>query len=231
MFIFIRNSINPIISKLSKVASLSKSELNYVSFSSFNVNTHVRNNHGNKLSNSKLVARNFTTFSYNLQKENKNEIVESKEGAYAGLTLGEKVKEAGKDASYIGVILLGLGVLGVIVYAVGQELFSSSSPSGIYGSALKLCKQNTQIIDALGQPIKGYGETTRRGRRRHVSHLEFMEDGVKHIRMKFYIEGPHKKGTVTLESKQNDRGKYEVCFIYVELDGYPSRVIVVEDNR
>lgn len=37
-----------------------------------------------------------------------------------------------------------------------------------------------------------------------VSHHEFMKDGLKHMRLKFYIEGsePGLKGTVHSESKQ-----------------------------
>ena len=30
---------------------------------------------------------------------------------------------------------------------------------------------------------------------------------------------------------QNERGKYELRFIFVELDGGPMRTIVIEDNR
>ena len=56
-----------------------------------------------------------------------------------------------------------------------------------------------QLIVALGTPLKGHGETSRRGRRRHVSHLEYEKDGIKHMRQKFYIQGPHGKGTVQLE--------------------------------
>ena len=30
---------------------------------------------------------------------------------------------------------------------------------------------------------------------------------------------------------QNERGKYELRFLFVELDGRPNRTIVIEDNR
>ena len=32
--------------------------------------------------------------------------------------------------------------------------------------------------------------------------MEFMKNGVKHMRMKFYIEGPIRRGTVNLEVYQ-----------------------------
>lgn len=34
------------------------------------------------------------------------------------------------------------------------------------------------------------------------SHVEYDVGGVKHMRMKFYIEGQHRKATVNLEMKQ-----------------------------
>lgn len=89
-----------------------------------------------------------------------------------------------------------------------------------------------QVISVLGEPVKGYGEVTRRGRRQHVrycasrasgklgvvserrelqlcslvpdSFIEYVKDGLKHMRVKFYIQGsePGKQGTVHLEVKE-----------------------------
>ncbi|XP_041376415.1 mitochondrial import inner membrane translocase subunit Tim21-like [Gigantopelta aegis] len=160
----------------------------------------------------------------------KKEIVEAKESPYAHLTMAEKVKEAGKDATYTGVIIIGVGVTAVMFFAIGRELFSSQSPSGLYGKALKMCEKNDQLKSMLGEPMKGYGETTRRGRRRYVSHQEYIENGVKYMRIRFYIEGPYAKGTVNLEVKQNESGKYEYRYIVVDLDGYPRRSVLVVDN-
>lgn len=154
----------------------------------------------------------------------------ARKSPYAGLTMGEKVKEAGKDIYYTGFIIAGLGVLGMMAYYIGSELFSSGSANGVYTKAFKLCKSNTQVIDNFGEPLKGYGEMTRRGRRRHVSHLEYDKEGVKHMRMKFYIEGPIRKGTVNLEVYQNE-GRYQYRYMFVELDDNPYRTIIIEDNR
>ncbi|KAM4689322.1 mitochondrial import inner membrane translocase subunit Tim21 [Discoglossus pictus] len=149
-------------------------------------------------------------------------------------TATQKVKEAGRDFTYFIVVLIGIGVTGGLFYVVFTELFSSSSPSKIYGEALDKCRSHPEVIGAFGEPIKGYGETTRRGRRQHVSHLEFIKDGVKCMRLKFYIEGsePRKQGTVHLEVKENPESKkYEFQYIIVEIDTYPRRTIVIEDNR
>lgn len=137
----------------------------------------------------------------------------------------------GKDATYTGVIVLGVGVTCLMFYAVGRELFSSQSPSGVYSKAFKLCRKTYEVVDTFGEPMKAFGEMTRRGRRRYVSNVEYEKEGVKHMRMKFYLEGPHRKGTVHLEAKKNERGKYEFRYIFVELDDYPRRTIIVEDNR
>lgn len=53
--------------------------------------------------------------------------------------LGEKIKENTKTASYMGVILLGVGVTGIMFYAIFRELFSSQSPNSVYSEALEKC--------------------------------------------------------------------------------------------
>ncbi|XP_067234407.1 mitochondrial import inner membrane translocase subunit Tim21-like [Chanodichthys erythropterus] len=146
----------------------------------------------------------------------------------------QKVKQAGKDFTYLIVVLIGLGVTGGLLYVVFQELFSSSSPSKIYGKAFEKCRSHPEVIGAFGEPIKGFGETSRRGRRQQVSHVEYMKDGIKYMRLKFYIEGsePGLRGTVHSESKENpETGKYEFRYIFVDIDAYPRRTVVIEDNR
>lgn len=53
--------------------------------------------------------------------------------------------------------------------------------------------------DALGAPIKGFGEESRRGRRQHVAHQLFDRNGTNHMAMQFYIQGIRNKATVKLE--------------------------------
>ena len=78
------------------------------------------------------------------------------------------MKETTKTASYLGVIIGGLGVTGAIFYIIFKELFSSESPNNIFSAALDKCIENTKVQDMLGAPIKGHGEESRRGRHRHV---------------------------------------------------------------
>lgn len=166
--------------------------------------------------------------------ENRGKSVSRFQAGSPQASTARKVKEAGRDFTYLIVVLIGLGVTGGLLYVLFQELFSSSSPNKVYGKAFNLVKSNPEVIGAFGEPIKCYGETTRRGRRQHVSHLEYLKDGLKHMRLKFYIEGsePGIKGTVHSESKENiETGRYEFRYIIVEMDTYPRRTIIVEDNR
>nr|XP_056710644.1 mitochondrial import inner membrane translocase subunit Tim21 [Euleptes europaea] len=152
----------------------------------------------------------------------------------ASLSAAQKVKEAGRDFTYLIVVVVGIGVTGGLFYVIFKELFSSSSPSKIYGDALEKCRAHPEVIGVFGEPIKGYGEATRRGRRQLVSHIEYVKDGLKYMRLKFYIEGSEKgrQGTVHLEVKENpESGKYEYRYIFVDIDVYPKRTIIVEDNR
>ncbi|NWW45613.1 TIM21 translocase, partial [Pedionomus torquatus] len=160
--------------------------------------------------------------------------VQSGRSEGTALSAAQKVKEAGRDFTYFIVVLVGISVTGGLFYVIFKELFSSSSPSKIYGDALEKCRSHPEIIGVFGESIKGYGEATRRGRRQFVSHIEYVKDGLKYMRLKFYIEGfeSGKQGTVHVEVKENpEKGRFEVRYIFVDVDTYPRRTIVVEDNR
>lgn len=159
--------------------------------------------------------------------------VHSQSGETA-ISTAQKVKEAGRDFTYLIVVIIGISITGGLFYVIFKELFSSSSPNKIYGKALEKCRSHPEVISVFGEPLKGYGEMTRRGRRQHVSFIEYVKDGLKHVRVKFYIQGsePGKQGTVHAEVKENpESGEYEFRYIFVDLETYPRRTIVIEDNR
>ncbi|XP_067006942.2 mitochondrial import inner membrane translocase subunit Tim21 [Anabrus simplex] len=168
---------------------------------------------------------------YSTEKENKSSLTEVKSKEIGAAATFEQVKETTKTVSYLGVIVVGVGVTGIMFFAVFQELFSSKSPNSVYSAALDKCCNEPRILNALGDPIKGFGEETRRGRRRHVSHLLYEKDGINYLRMKFYIQGSRRRGTVHLEMRENDKGKYEYRYLFVQLDDYPRDTIILEDNR
>ncbi|XP_076234247.1 mitochondrial import inner membrane translocase subunit Tim21 isoform X2 [Calliopsis andreniformis] len=143
----------------------------------------------------------------------------------------EVVKENVKSAGYLGVIIIGLGITFFMFYITFNELFSSKSSNGVYIKALNICKIHPKVIDALGQPIKAYGEENRRGRRNHINHIIFEKDGVRHMRMKFYIQGIRRRGTVNLEVQENESGDYVYTYLYVLVDDIMKTAIKIEDNR
>jgi len=116
--------------------------------------------------------------------------------------IGEKIKENTKTASYTAIIIAGLGVTCVMFFAIFRELFSSESPNNIYADALKRVVEDPRVQDAIGAPIKGFGETSRRGRRQHVAHSSYERNGKPHMRMQFYVQGLRNKATVQLESRR-----------------------------
>jgi hypothetical protein len=146
-------------------------------------------------------------------------------------SLAYAVVQAGKDFTYLLVVLGGFAVAGFLLWSVGSEFFSSNSPQTVYSKALKRVRLDPQVVDALGGPISGHGELSGRGRRREPLHQEYVVEGVTYMRMKFYVKGSLRSGTVQLDMKTNVQGKYELRFLFVELDGRPKRTIVIEDNR
>lgn len=147
------------------------------------------------------------------------------------LTVGAKVVQAGRDFTYLIAILVGFGLVGFLFYSVGSEFFSSNSPSSVFTQALKRVRADERIKEILGEPITGHGEESGRGRRRHLNHLEYVVDGRTYMRMQFYVSGSRRKGKAHIDLKKNDSGKYELRFLFVELIGYPSGTIILEDNR
>lgn len=145
--------------------------------------------------------------------------------------LGEKVKETTKTASYLGIILLGVGVTGTLFYAIFNELFSSMSPNNVFSAAVKRCLSETRLEDKLGAPISAYGEETRRGRRQHPAYMGFLDNqGKKHLRMKFYLQGAFHKGTCSLEMVENDSGYYEYKYLIVDVNDLAQTRLVLEDS-
>lgn len=142
----------------------------------------------------------------------------------------ERIKQGTKDATNISVILLGLGVTGFIFFVVFKELFSSKSPSAVFSTALRKCKQDPRVTEALGEPIKGHGEMNSRGRARHVTSVEYENNGKTYMRVKFYLKGSKgHKATVQCETRK-DSPKSHFRYLFVQLD-YSNQVIIVEDNR
>ncbi|KHJ46040.1 hypothetical protein D918_03703 [Trichuris suis] len=143
------------------------------------------------------------------------------------------VAQAGKDLSYLTIIIVCVAVTGTIAYTVIHELFSSNRPNAIHSKTLKLLLANEQIVDILGLPIKSKGETNRGGRSRHVRHFEFERNDRQFMRMVFHVTGSRKKGTVQLELEklQDNAGKYQYRYVLFQSNDHPKETVVLVDKR
>ena len=53
--------------------------------------------------------------------------------------------QAGKDMTYLAVILGGFALTGFLFWSVGSEFFSSNSPSAIFTQALNRVKSDPRV--------------------------------------------------------------------------------------
>lgn len=107
----------------------------------------------------KLTTKSLSTAPFSWQKErpqNDTTLARSDSSSRTDIStdvrpMGERIKENTKTASYFGVIVLGIGVTGVIMFVVFRELFASSSPNNVYSDALKACIDVSfvNLIEAL----------------------------------------------------------------------------------
>eukprot|EP00095_Tigriopus_kingsejongensis_P010536 maker-scaffold349_size200065-snap-gene-1.22 protein:Tk10536 transcript:maker-scaffold349_size200065-snap-gene-1.22-mRNA-1 annotation:"tim21-like mitochondrial-like" len=141
-------------------------------------------------------------------------------------------RENVKTATYGSVIVVGLGITAIVLYNVLSELFSTSSPQKLFQKASEKCVQDPKIQDLLGEPIKAFGEETRRGRRRHVSHMDYVDKaGRKGLRVQFYLQGVRKRATVQIDAREGESGTMKTRFIIASADDLLGTTVVVEDNR
>lgn len=92
-------------------------------------------------------------------------------------------------------------------------------------------------MDSLGSakgPLKVYGQANNYGRRRpHVS-TRLLEDGKTVVHdATFFVEGsngPSRKGKVTLQLVEEEKGKLRERFLAVDLAG-EGRVVLIEPPR
>lgn len=99
----------------------------------------------------------------------------------------------------------------------------------IYSKARIRCMEHPKLIDLLGAPIKTYGDETSRRRRRRISHMYYIKDGIKYMKLKFYLEGTRRRGTAFVEVKKNESNKYEYSYLYVMVNHFG--VIKIEPNE
>uniref|UniRef100_A0A8C9Q9Q3 Mitochondrial import inner membrane translocase subunit Tim21 n=1 Tax=Spermophilus dauricus TaxID=99837 RepID=A0A8C9Q9Q3_SPEDA len=69
--------------------------------------------------------------------------------AETAVSTSQKVKEAGRDFTYLVIVVIGIGITGGLFYTIFRELFSSSSPSKVYGKALEKCRSHPEVSSLM----------------------------------------------------------------------------------
>lgn len=139
----------------------------------------------------------------------------------------EVVKKNTVSAGYLAIVVVSIAFTVYICYFLFHELFSSNSPLGVYNRALERCQKDTRVLDTLGEPIKVYGEGRRR--RNHFSHTIFENNGIKYLRLKFYMQGLRRRGTVYVEAKDVS-GTYELTNVQMEIDDIFRTVLTIDHS-
>ncbi|XP_057680491.1 mitochondrial import inner membrane translocase subunit Tim21-like isoform X2 [Corythoichthys intestinalis] len=108
------------------------------------------------LQSRRAITLDFRARNKSQERENEQKSVYKYQSGSPTPSATRRVKEAGRDFTYLIIVLIGLGVTGGLLYVVFQELFSSSSPNKVYGKAFNKVKLDPEVIGAFGEPIKCY---------------------------------------------------------------------------
>ena len=88
------------------------------------------------------------------------------------------------------------------------------------------------MADLLGEPIKAFGEESRRGRRNRVSQMPYQdESGRKGMRIQFYLQGVRNRGVAEVDAREDESGNMATRYIIVQVEDWLKNTVVVEDNR
>lgn len=149
-------------------------------------------------------------------------------------TFAKKAKENVKTASYSVIVIAGIGVTAGVLYIIFKELFSGDSPQKLFQTASEKCIEHEKVQDLLGEPIKAYGEQTRRHKSKHVKHMYYKdEEGKTGIRVQFHLHGLRRSAVAELDAREEsiDGGKMKIRYIIVTTDDMYRSSVIVEDNR
>lgn len=146
------------------------------------------------------------------------------------LTPGEKVVAGTRLTMWAAAAALA----SVCAYYIGKELIPTKmSPNRVFDHAFDVVRQNAEVQQRFGEPLKAYGRDHgghREGRRNFVENTEWTnEDGDKRTRVRFNLEGRFGKAFVFAEvSKSMPAGEFVYVLVQDKRNG---SVITVIDNR
>ena len=153
-----------------------------------------------------ITSRHATTSSLSSQSE----------PSTAKPTVLKTVARATATGSYFVVVCAGIGLVGIVFWALGSNLFYETR---YLSEAIDMVKSNPEVIRALGTNLKSYGERSTYGRRGGPVVSQRTEDG--HVYMIFHVEGSTGlSGTCRLDVKEGSQGS-EIRQLYCDIAGQP----------
>ncbi|KAF8807257.1 hypothetical protein BYT27DRAFT_7189355 [Phlegmacium glaucopus] len=113
---------------------------------------------------------------------------------WSELSTGGKVLRTTVRTTNLGVILLGAGLSALLIYCLTSELFSTNSPTVIYGDACERIKSSPRIAKYLNNPLTFHNNPPSalrpRHRNRHITSRVMVDSsGQEHMIMTFYVQG------------------------------------------
>ncbi|THH32326.1 hypothetical protein EUX98_g1868 [Antrodiella citrinella] len=113
---------------------------------------------------------------------------------WSELNTSGKVLRSTARTSNLVVILFGAGLSAVLIYALTSEMFSSNSPTVIYGKACDMIKASPRVAKYLQGPLIFHNNPPTgvrpRHRNRHLSsQIAVDSQGREHMLLNFYVKG------------------------------------------
>lgn len=134
-----------------------------------------------------------------------------------------------------GALWLFIGTTVVVTgLAIAREIMPNRlSGTSVFNDALKIVLDDPDVNRYLGGNVKGYGKDfggSREGRRNWIENYIYEdEEGMRHCRIKFNVEGKRGKGVVYAE-KTKEMGPGEFHYLVFQ-DGTTGAVVGIIDNR
>mmetsp|Transcript_7780 Transcript_7780/g.9267 ORF Transcript_7780/g.9267 Transcript_7780/m.9267 type:complete len:335 (+) Transcript_7780:352-1356(+) len=146
--------------------------------------------------------------------------------------------QQGARAATQGGLFIGIGAA-VIFFGsliISELMPTKMSPNSVFNTVFERIKDHPEVVSRVGENIKGYGRdrnTHKEGRRNFIDHDKFTDlDGVKHIRVKFHVEGSRGRANVYAEVSQDmEPGEFAYIIIEQIIRGQSNAVALIDNRR
>ncbi|KAJ4294845.1 mitochondrial import inner membrane translocase subunit tim21 [Collariella sp. IMI 366227] len=139
------------------------------------------------------------------------------------LSAGEKTGRAAQQTFNFGMVILGLGGVGYVLYS---EVFSPDSKTTYFNRAVDRIRADPRCLELLGdgKKITAYGEETyNKWRRARPIASTVTKDGQgnEHLMIQFNIQGPRGSGRVAMHLiKRAGSSDYEYKYFFIDVRGH-----------